>query len=146
MSGTISSTTARYLRELTSLLDKMVRVKTIQNKSFYGRLIGYDPNNLNLILSNAKDNENNAYSRILIRGDVITEIIREEEPFDLKGLAQRLEKIFPNNVTLLEDAGVIVVSNKIRITEEGIIEGSGPLADKVKTIYEAFIKEKQSEK
>ncbi|MCS7368273.1 MAG: Lsm family RNA-binding protein [archaeon GBS-70-058] len=142
MSGPVTPSMTRYLRELASLLDKNVSVRTVYNKKFRGKLIGYDPNSLNIILSNAKDEENNYYARILVRGEVISEIIREEEPFDLKGLAQRLEKLFPNNVTLLEDAGVIIVMDKVRVTEDGVIEGSGVIAEKVKKVYEQFIQER----
>jgi len=142
MSGPVTPSMTRYLRELASLLDKNVSVRTVYNKKFRGKLIGYDPSSLNIILSNAKDEENNYYARILVRGEVISEIIREEEPFDLKGLAQRLEKLFPNNVTLLEDAGVIIVMDKVRVTEDGVIEGSGVIAEKVKKVYEQFIQER----
>ncbi|MCS7097197.1 MAG: Lsm family RNA-binding protein [Candidatus Methanomethylicia archaeon] len=143
ISSASTSSMARYQRELTSLLDKEVCVRTIYNKRFRGKLMGYDQNTLNLVLSNAKDEENNFYTRILIRGEVISEIIREEEPFDLKGLAQRLEKLFPNNVTLLEGAGVIIVMDRVRVNESGVIEGSGPIAEKVKKVYEQFLQEKK---
>ncbi|MCR6623361.1 MAG: Lsm family RNA-binding protein [Candidatus Verstraetearchaeota archaeon] len=143
MSSPVTPSMTRYLKELASLLDKNVSVRTIHSKKFRGKLVGYDPSSLNIILSNAKDEENNNYARILIRGEVISEIIREEEPFDLKGLAQRLEKLFPNNVTLLEDAGVIIVMDKVRVTEDGVIEGSGVIAEKVKKIYEQFVQEKE---
>jgi len=145
MSSVSTPSMMRYLRELSSLLDKEISVKTIYNKKFQGKLIGFDPNTLNLFLSNAKDENNNCYARILIKGEVISEIIREEEPFDLKGLFQRLEKVFPNNVVLLEDAGVIVVMDKVRVNENGIIEGSGPIAERVRKIYEQFLQEKKQQ-
>jgi len=145
MSSVSTPSMMRYLRELSSLLDKEISVKTIYNKKFQGKLIGFDPNTLNLFLSNAKDESNNCYARILIKGEVISEIIREEEPFDLKGLFQRLEKVFPNNVVLLEDAGVIVVMDKVRVNENGIIEGSGPIAERVRKIYEQFLQEKKQQ-
>ncbi|RLE53881.1 MAG: hypothetical protein DRJ26_02705 [Candidatus Methanomethylicota archaeon] len=143
----ISSLTAtgssRFLRELTSLLDKMISVRTTLGRTYSGRLIGYDPNTLSLCLSNAKDESGATYARVFIRGDVVSEIIREEEPFDLRGLAERLEKVFPNMVKLYEDAGVIVVMDRIRVTEEGVVEGTGPVAERVKRIYEQFVSEKK---
>lgn len=145
MSSISTPSMVRYMKELASLLDKEISVKTIYNKKFRGKLIGYDPNTLNLFLSNAKDDNDNHYTRILIKGEVISEIVREEEPFDLKGFAQRLEKVFPNNVVMLEDAGVIIVMDKVRITEDGTIEGSGPIAERVKKIYEQFIQEKKQQ-
>jgi len=146
MSGITTPGSSRFLRELAALLDKMVSVRTIQDRTFTGRLIGYDSKTFNLVLSNAKDENNNKYARIFIRGDVISEIIRQEEPFDLKGLAERLEKMFPNMVNLIEEAGVITVMDRIRVTEEGVIEGTGPTAERVKKVYQQFIEEKISEK
>ncbi len=138
---------ARFLRELASLLDKTVSVKTVHGRTYFGKLIGYDPNTLSLCLSEAKDEQGSVYARVFIRGDVISEIIRHEEPFDLRGLAERLKKVFPPDmIELYEDAGVIVVMNKIRVTEEGVIEGSGPVAERVRRIYEQFVAEKKREK
>ncbi|MFQ5762986.1 MAG: Lsm family RNA-binding protein, partial [Candidatus Bathyarchaeia archaeon] len=51
--------------------------------------------------------------------------------------------VFPRLVKLYEDVGVIVVMDKIRLTKEGIIEGSGPAAERVKKVYEEFLKEVQ---
>ncbi|MCD6154611.1 MAG: Lsm family RNA-binding protein [Candidatus Verstraetearchaeota archaeon] len=144
ISSLATAGSSRFMRELAALLDKAIIVKTIQGRKFTGRLIGYDPNNLNLCLADAKDESGSGFARIFIKGNVISEIIRTEEPFDLKGLAERLEKAFPNMVKLHEEAGVIVVMDRIRVTEEGVIEGTGPTADRVKRIYEQFIKEKKS--
>lgn len=144
VSSITSAGSSRFLRELAALLDKMVSVKTVHGKAYSGRLVGYDPTTLSLCLSEAKSDEGAVYARVFIRGDVISEIIRQEEPFDLKGLAKRLEKIFPNMVKLYEDAGVIVVMDKIRVTEEGVIEGTGPVAERVKRVYEQFISERKA--
>jgi hypothetical protein len=45
-------------------------------------------------------------------------------------------------VKTVEEAGVIVVMDKIRITEKGIIEGSGPAAERVQRVYDEFMKER----
>ncbi|GAF69981.1 unnamed protein product, partial [marine sediment metagenome] len=39
------------------------------------------------------------------------------------------------------DAGVIVVMDKIRVNESGVIEGSGPAADRVRDIHQRFVNE-----
>jgi len=44
-------------------------------------------------------------------------------------------------VRFYPEAGVIVVMDKIRVDETGVIEGSGPAAERVQSIYERFIKE-----
>jgi hypothetical protein len=64
-----------------------------------------------------------------------------ERPFALQALADRIERVFPRMVRLVEGAGVIVVMDKIRLGEKGLIEGSGPAAERVQKVYEEFMKE-----
>jgi len=128
---------------LSSLLDKKVKVITASGSSYEGKLIAYDQNTLTLILANAKDDKGDAYARVLINGNYVAQLLRLEEPFDLKGLAEALEKAFPNMVTLHEDAGVITVMDRVRVTESGVVEGSGPIAERVKRIFEEFVASKQ---
>ena len=64
-----------------------------------------------------------------------------ENPFDLKALSASLEKIFPTKVKLYEDKGFIWVMEKIKVTEKGITEGSGPIAERVQRVYNLFTKE-----
>jgi len=68
-------------------------------------------------------------------------VYTSERPLNLKNLAERLERVFPRLVKLYEDQGVIVVMDKIRVTEKGVIEGSGPADERVQKIYEGFIRE-----
>jgi len=44
-------------------------------------------------------------------------------------------------VRIYADAGIIVVMDKIRVNEGGVIEGSGPAADRVRDIHQRFISE-----
>jgi len=39
-----------------------------------------------------------------------------------------------------EDKGIIMVMDRVKVTEEGV-EGTGPAAERVKKIYEQFVKE-----
>jgi small nuclear ribonucleoprotein (snRNP)-like protein len=130
---------------LSSLLDKKVKVITASGSSYEGKLVAYDQNTLTLILANAKDDKGGTYARVLINGHHVAQILRLEEPFDLKGLAEALEKAFPNMVVLHEDAGVITVMDRVRVTEAGVVEGSGPIAERVKKIFEEFVASKQSQ-
>ncbi|MEM0240124.1 MAG: Lsm family RNA-binding protein [Candidatus Nezhaarchaeales archaeon] len=135
----------RFLTELSSLLDKKVKVIISSGSSYEGKLIAYDQSTFSLILANAKDERGNVYARVLINGHYVTQILRLEEPFDLKGLAEVLEKAFPNMVVLHEDAGVITVMDRVRVSEAGVIEGSGPIAERVKRIFEEFVASKQAQ-
>ncbi|MGC8832296.1 MAG: Lsm family RNA-binding protein, partial [Thermoproteota archaeon] len=60
--------------------------------------------------------------------------------------AERIERVFPKMVQNNDEAGVIIVMNRIRVTENGVIEGSGLAAEKVSEIYNDFIKESSVEK
>jgi len=71
----------------------------------------------------------------------ITEIKLMEKPFDFKSLSDRLSRVFPGLVKIREDVGAIIVMDKIKVTQTGIEEGSGLAADRVKAIYDEFVRE-----
>ena len=78
--------------------------------------------------------------RVFLNGNVVAQISSAEKPFDLKSLANRLEKVFPTLIELNEQAGYIVVMRKVKLTEKGVVEGAGsPAADRVKKVYDSFI-------
>jgi len=56
-------------------------------------------------------------------------------------LSERLEKVFPTMVRLYEDNGFIWVMDKVKVTEKGVVEGSGPAAERVQRVYEHFVSE-----
>ena len=131
----------RFMEELTSMIQKNVIVSTTLGKSYTGVLSGVEINTMSVCLTDAKDQDGKNIFKIIIYGGVILEIREIEKPFDLKGLAERLERVFPKMVKVIEDAGVILVMDKIRVTANGVIEGTGPAAERVKKVYEEFIKE-----
>ena len=71
----------------------------------------------------------------------MSQILAIEKPFDLRALSERLEKVFPTLVKLYEDKGFIWVMEKIKVTEKGVIEGSGPAAERVQKVYAQFMSE-----
>jgi len=77
----------------------------------------------------------------VLTGSIIAKIMATDRPFNLDGLRERLERVFPNMVQYFAEAGVIVVMNKIRVNETGVIEGVGLTAEKVRDIYNRFIAE-----
>jgi len=77
-----------------------------------------------------------------LNGENISQISSFEKPFDLHSLGERLERVFPRMVRVMDDAGVIVVMDRIRVTEKGIVEGAGPAAERVQKVFEEFIREK----
>jgi small nuclear ribonucleoprotein (snRNP)-like protein len=132
---------SRFAEDATSLLNKTVTVITIDGKKYTGILTGLDPERLNLSLRDARDEKGTVMYRLIINGGIVAQVYTSERPLNLKNLAERLERVFPRLVKLYEDQGVIVVMDKIRVTEKGVIEGSGPAAERVQKIYEEFIRE-----
>jgi len=131
-----------FFRELASLTGSTVTVTTTGSKSFTGEMRGYDPNSLSICLAGAKDSEGKTFHRLIINGSMIEQIVRSEEPFDLRSLANEIQKIFPpGEVKYMEDARVIQVLDKIKVTESGV-EGTGPLTERVRVIFDKFVKEK----
>jgi small nuclear ribonucleoprotein (snRNP)-like protein len=111
----------KYFTEIAALADKHVIVTTTNGKKFTGNLIGINPDNFSLCLSEAKDEEGKIMHRIFLNGNDVTHIYTVEKPF--------------------EDKGFIWVMDKVKITEKGIVEGSGPAAERVQKVYEQFMGE-----
>ena len=130
-----------FFGEIGALLDKTVMVITVDGKKFSGTLSGINPETMSLSLSEAKDEKGTQVHRIFLNGNIITQIFTIEKPFDLKALSTRLEKVFPTMVKLYEDKGFIWVMEKIKVTEKGVVEGSGPAAERVQRVYELFTRE-----
>jgi len=135
----------RFLTEVGALVDKVVSVVTTDGKSYVGSLVGVNPDDLSLCLAEAKDDKGRVIHRVILNGAVVAEILAIEKPFDLKALASRLEKVFPTLVKLYEDKGFIWVMDKIKVTEKGVIEGSGPAAERVQKVYSQFQSESKGQ-
>ena len=140
----MSAARRKFFGEVAALLDKTVMVVTMDGKSYSGTLVGIDPETLSLCLAEAKDEKGTVVHRVFLNGSAVASISAIEKPFDLKALAERLEKVFPTLVRLYEDKGFIWVMDKIKVTEKGVIEGSGPAAERVQTVYEHFVSEKKT--
>jgi small nuclear ribonucleoprotein (snRNP)-like protein len=131
----------RFFTEVGALVDKVVSVVTVDGKSYMGSLVGLDPDSLNLCLAEAKDDKGRVVHRVVLNGSVVAQILAVEKPFDLRALADRLEKVFPTLVKLYEDKGFIWVMEKIKVTEKGVVEGSGPAAERVQKVFSQFMSE-----
>jgi len=129
----------RFFTEVSALADRNVMVATTTGKTFTGSLVGINPDSLSLCLAEAMDEEKKLLHRVVLNGSVVAHIVSVEKPFDLKALADRLEKVFPTMVRLYEDKGFIWVMDKVKLTEKGVVEGSGPAADRVQKVYEQFM-------
>jgi small nuclear ribonucleoprotein (snRNP)-like protein len=128
------------MEEISSLMQKVVTVSTTDGKNFTGVLVGLDSHTLNVCLSDVKDESGHVVHRLLLNGSKVTQIFSSEKPFNLQALADRLERVFPRMVRVSEGAGIIVVMDRIRVSEKGIVEGTGPAAERVQKVYEEFVR------
>jgi len=131
----------RFFEELGQLVDKPIVVEDRAGKTYEGVLLGFDSQSMSVALGDVKGVQGTLYHRLILTGSTISKIMATDRPFNLDGLRERLDRVFPNMVQFFAEAGVIVVMNKIRVNETGVIEGTGPSADRVRDIYNRFIAE-----
>ena len=129
------------MEEITSLLQKAVAVSTTDGKNYTGILSGVDSHTMNICLTDAKDESGKLLHKLFLNGGKVAQIFSSEKPFNLQALADRLDRVFPRMVKVSEGAGVIVVMDRIRVSEKGILEGAGPAAERVQKVYDEFIRE-----
>lgn len=130
----------RFMEEITGLLQKVITISTSDGKNFTGVLSGVDSHTFNICLTDAKDETGRVVHKLFLNGSRVSQIFSSEKPFDLQALADRLERVFPRMVKISEGAGIIVVMERIRVSEKGIIEGSGPAAERVQKVYDEFMR------
>jgi small nuclear ribonucleoprotein (snRNP)-like protein len=129
--------TRKFGEEMVQFLGKKVSVETSDQKIYNGTLTGIDEK-LDVVLDNL---QSLGILKIILNGSFVKEIKLMEKPFDFKALSDRISRVFPGLVKIREDVGAIIVMDKIKVTQAGIEEGSGLAADRVKAIYEEFIRE-----
>jgi small nuclear ribonucleoprotein (snRNP)-like protein len=130
-------TTRKFYEEVLQFVGKKVSIETSYEKNYNGVLTAIDEK-LDTVLENV---EGHGILRVIINGSFVKEIKLLEKPFDLKGLADRLSRVFPGLVKIRDDVNAIIVMDKIKVSEFGIEEGTGLAADRVKSIYEEFMRE-----
>ena len=130
----------RFMEEITGLLQKVVTISLSDGKSYTGILSGVDSHTLNVCLTDVKDESGRLIHKLFLNGSNVLQLFSSEKPFNLQALADRLERVFPRMVKVSEGAGIIVVMDRIRVSEKGILEGSGPAAERVQKVYDEFIR------
>jgi small nuclear ribonucleoprotein (snRNP)-like protein len=114
-----------------------VAVETADQKVYNGILTGIDEK-LDVVLDKI---EGQGILKVILNGSFVKEIKLLEKPFDFKALSDRLSRVFPGLVKIREDVGAIIVMDKIKVTQGGIQEGTGLAAERVKSIFDEFIRE-----
>lgn len=131
----------KFFEELGHLVSKTVIIEDTKGTQYEGVLLGYDSQSMSVALGDVKGKQGILHHRVFLTGNSVYRIMATESPFNLEGLKERLERVFPNMVQSFPEAGVLVVMNKIRVDETGVIEGTGPASDRVRDIYNRFISE-----
>ena len=134
----------RFTDEFTSLLDRIVRIVTTHGV-YEGRLLAYNINDYSIWLADVKNDKGELFPKIFLNGNSIMRIELLERGPELSKLVDRLNRLFPNLVAYYPESDTIVVMDRIRVTRDGVV-GEGPAAEKVKRVYEEFIKEETSKK
>ncbi|MCW3981381.1 MAG: Lsm family RNA-binding protein [Candidatus Bathyarchaeota archaeon] len=134
----MSAAQRRFFGEVATLADKPVKVTTVDGVSYTGTLTGMNPDSMSLCLAEAKDEKGQTFHKIVLNGKVVAKLFAVEKPFNLKALGERLEKVFPTMVRVYEDKGFIWVMEKIKVTEKGVVEGTGPAAERVERVFAQF--------
>ncbi|HEY0088496.1 MAG TPA: hypothetical protein VGB37_06615, partial [Candidatus Lokiarchaeia archaeon] len=87
------STFRPFNTEINTFFDKTVKVYIDDNKFFVGQLKGVSEDS-DLILINAKNENNKSFPKIFIKSNYYNFLTIEEEPFPMKALADRIAAIF----------------------------------------------------
>ena len=133
----------KFFEELGQLVGKPVVVEDSEGKTYEGTLLGFDTQSMSVALGEATSTSGTKYHKMILTGNVIAKIMATDTPFNLNALKERLDRVFPNMVQHVPEVGVLIVMNKIRLNETGVIEGTGPAASRVQDIYNRFIQETQ---
>ncbi len=130
--------------QLKKMVGKPVIVETTDSSRFSGTLTAFDPVSLSLIMSDVQKEGEKRYFQIVLSGNSVKAIFIPKSFMDLRKLADRLEHIFGKVVSYNEEAGVIIVLDKVRVDETGVMEGTGIVADRVRKVYDDFMKESET--
>lgn len=129
--------TRKFGEETLQFLGKKVSIETSDSKVYSGTLAGID-DKLDVVLDNV---EAHGIMKLILNGSFVKEVRLMEKPFDFKALADRFTRVFPGLVKIREDIGAIIIMDRIKVTQSGVEEGTGPTADRVRQIYDDFMKE-----
>lgn len=127
----------KFGEETLQFLGKKVSIETSDNKVYSGTLAGLDEK-LDVVLDNV---EGHGIMKLILNGTYVREVRLMEKPFDFRALADRFTRVFPGLVKIRDDIGAIIIMDRIKVTQSGVEEGTGPTADRVRQIYDDFMKE-----
>jgi len=135
----------RFVSKLNSMLDRLVTVRLLNGRNYFGKLSGYDPSTYTLMLENAKDDQGNSWPLAIIFSNNISELlIGEGEIFNAKEFSEflmRFGNIERHLIRVYDDINVVEIGRNIKASKDGV-QGSGPLAQKIYSIYREYLRTK----
>ncbi|MCS6783571.1 MAG: Lsm family RNA-binding protein [Candidatus Caldarchaeum sp.] len=132
----------RFSDEFASIIDR--NVKVVASSGVYtGRVLAYNPGDYSLWLADVKEASGTSFAKLFIAGHSIARIEVLETGPDISALADRLNRLFPNLVVYHKESDTIVVMDRVRVTRDGVF-GEGPAADRVRKVYEEFMREQKA--
>lgn len=140
MATTLAEANKRFVAELNNLIGREVQVVLSNGEVYRGILHAVD-SYLNIVLSNSINKSGERFSRIFIMHRYIIHIDSIEKRIDLREFAKYAEKVFPGMVRYVEETNTVLIGDKVRVSEVGV-EGAGPVAERVKRLYDEFLKSK----
>ncbi len=139
-----SEAARRFTVKLQTLINKDVIVNTTTGKSYQGKLFGFDHNTMSLILVKARESTGKTWPLVVISGNILAEILLSEEAvFDAEEFAEFLASrgIPQHYIRIHRDLNIVEISKTIRVSRDGV-EGSGPMAQKIRTLYLEYLRSK----
>ncbi|MEC8704241.1 MAG: Lsm family RNA-binding protein [Asgard group archaeon] len=127
-----------YKTEMNAFAGHNVIIETTNGKKIKGLLIGLNADDMSMILGDAIVNDVN-HHRLFLSGKIISEMYLGEAPFNIAGLKTALEEVFKKSgVKYYDDTQTIVVMDRYKVKEGGV-EGEGPIADRIRRIWQSHI-------
>ena len=133
-----------FFKELNSFINNLVKVNLdFDDKWYIGTLNGVEQNSLSLVLADAKDESNNRFEKIVIRGNVWTTITLQAPPFPIHELAERIKKVLPNEaISVSPDGKIELLEGRVVVTENGV-QGTGATAQRLQKIWAPCIADRE---
>jgi len=144
----MATVSRKLVSEITSWQGKRIKVRLIDGRMYEGVVEAIDHPSFNILLSDVVNEKGEKLYKVLIRGQQISEvIIPQQDIFNAEEFARLLQeelKLAPGAIKVYPEIETVMVFNSIKVTRNGV-EGSGPLAQKVYSIFEKYMAAKKKQ-
>ena len=144
----MATVSRKLVSEVTSWQGKRIKVRLIDGRMYEGVVEAIDHPSFNILLSDVVNEKGEKLYKVLIRGQQVSEvIIPQQDIFNAEEFARLLQeelKLAPGAIKVYPEIETVMVFNSIKVTRNGV-EGSGPLAQKVYSIFEKYMAAKKKQ-